>query len=54
VNGRSVLAGLTASMMLLTAAPAIAAPPGSGDKQCTPGQNAQPKPAQKGGTCPPR
>ena len=47
-------AGFTAVMLLGTAAPALAGPPGPGDKQCTPGQNAQPQPGKKGGTCPPR
>ncbi len=31
---------------------ALADPPGPGDKQCVPGQNPQPGPGQKGGTCP--
>lgn len=35
------------------AAPAYADPPGGGDKQCVPGQNSQPQPGQKGGSCPP-
>ena len=46
--------GLTALMTIGWAAPALADPPGPGDKQCTPGQNAQPQPGKKGGTCPPK
>ena len=34
-----VAAGFTAVMLLGTAAPALAAPPGPGDKQCVPGAN---------------
>lgn len=50
------LAGLafTALMIVGSAAPALAGPPGPGDKQCTPGQNSQPQPGKKGGTCPGR
>jgi hypothetical protein len=43
----SVLVGFVAVGL-----PAPADPPGGGDKQCIPGLNAQPHPAQKGGTCP--
>ena len=31
--------------------PALAAPPGPGDKQCIPGLNAPPQPGKKGGSC---
>jgi hypothetical protein len=34
------------------ALPALADPPGPGDKQCIPGLNAPPQPGKKGGTCP--
>ena len=53
---RKKMAGLVfAGMMLIgMAAPALAAPPGPGDKQCVPGQNSQPQPGKKGGTCPGR
>lgn len=47
-------AAIAAVMCLGTAVPAFADPPGPGDKQCTPGQNAQPQPGKKGGTCPGR
>lgn len=43
-----------ALMVVGMSAPALAAPPGPGDKQCVPGQNAQPQPGKKGGTCPGR
>ena len=49
-----IATGFTAAMLLGTAAPALAGSPGPGDKQCTPGQNAQPQPGKKGGTCPGR
>jgi hypothetical protein len=45
-----VIAGFGAAI----AVPAGASAPGPGDKQCVPGQNSQPHPAQKGGTCPPK
>jgi hypothetical protein len=52
---RKALAMVAALVMSLSvAAPALAGPPGPGDKQCTPGQNAQPQPGKKGGTCPGR
>ena len=46
--------GFSALVIVGAAAPALAAPPGPGDKQCVPGQNAQPQPGKKGGTCPGR
>ena len=49
-----VALGFTAVMVVGMAAPALAGPPGPGDKQCTPGQNSQPQPGKKGGTCPGR
>ena len=53
---RKKLAALSFSALVIVgaAAPALAAPPGPGDKQCVPGQNAQPQPGKKGGTCPGR
>jgi hypothetical protein len=44
--------GLLTVVLVGSAAPALANPPGPGSKQCTPGQNPQPQPGQKGGTCP--
>ena len=44
----------SALMVLGAAAPVLADPPGPGDKQCVPGQNSQPQPGKKGGTCPGR
>jgi hypothetical protein len=49
-----VALGFTTVMIVGMAAPALAGRPGPGDKQCTPGQNAQPQPGKKGGTCPGR
>jgi hypothetical protein len=46
--------GFSALVIVGAAAPALAAPPGPGDKQCVPGKNAQPQPGKKGGTCPGR
>lgn len=59
IGGSSVkkrIAGIAfaALMVVGMSAPALAAPPGPGDKQCVPGQNAQPQPGKKGGTCPGR
>ena len=51
---RTIVAGFAVAALLSTAAPALAAPPGPGDKQCVPGKNAQPQPGKKGGTCPGR
>ena len=51
---RLVALGFSALMVVGMAAPVFAAPPGPGDKQCTPGQNAQPQPGKKTGTCPGR
>lgn len=44
--------GLSIGLALGAAAAAGAATPGPGDTQCVPGQDAQPGPAQVGGTCP--
>lgn len=49
---RLIAAALGATLALAAAAPALADPPGPGDKQCKPGQNSQPQPGKKGGTCP--
>ena len=49
-----VALGFTAAMVVGMATPALAGPPGPGDKQCVPGQNAQPQPGKKTGTCPGR
>jgi hypothetical protein len=49
-----IATGFTAMMLLGTAAPALAGPPGGGDKQCVPGHNSQPQPGKKGGSCPGR
>ncbi len=49
-----VALGFAAVMIVGVAAPALADPPGPGDKQCVPGQNSQPQPGKKGGTCPGR
>jgi hypothetical protein len=35
----------------ITAVPAFAGQPGTGDKQCIPGQQGNPHPAFKGGVC---
>ena len=52
---RKLVVGLTTAVMILgPVSAAFAAPPGPGDKQCVPGQNAQPQPGKKGGTCPGR
>jgi hypothetical protein len=51
---RSLVVGFAALAMIAPATTALADPPGPGDKQCTPGQNAQPQPGKKGGTCPGR
>ena len=51
---RIIAVGATVLMSLSIAVPALADPPGPGDKQCTPGQNSQPQPGKKGGTCPGR
>lgn len=37
--------------VLFLGAPADAAQPGPGDKQCVPGQQGNPHPAHKGGVC---
>ncbi len=51
---KAAAVGCAAFMILGVAAPAFADSPGPGDKQCSPGQNSQKKPAQKGGSCPPK
>lgn len=50
-----VLVGTVLISMVGVAVPAMsfADPPSGGDKQCVPGQNPQPQPGQKGGSCPP-
>ena len=50
---RKLMVVMTSAVMVLgPVSAAIAAPPGPGDKQCVPGQNPQPQPGKKGGTCP--
>ena len=50
---RKVVAGGLLLALVGLAAPALADPPGGGDKQCIPGLNGNPHPGFKGGTCPP-
>jgi hypothetical protein len=52
VKRRLVAMAVGAVVALAPVTPAFAPPPGPGDKQCTPGQNSQPQPGKKGGTCP--
>ena len=49
-----IVAFVIAVFAAIAVVPALAGPPGPGDKQCVPGQNSQPHPGQKGGTCPPK
>ncbi|MBW3555339.1 MAG: hypothetical protein KY454_00225 [Actinobacteria bacterium] len=47
------MAAAAAALALVVLAPtaAMADPPGPGDKQCRPGQQGNPQPAHKGGSC---
>jgi hypothetical protein len=46
-----VMGVAVSAMTVGLAVPVSAEPPGPGDKQCVPGQNAQPQPGKKGGSC---
>jgi Spy/CpxP family protein refolding chaperone len=46
-----IAAAIVVGAIGVTAAPAFADSPGPGDKQCTPGQQGNPQPGHKGGTC---
>jgi len=45
------VAVLVMGLVAAAAAPALAAQPGPGDKQCVPGQQGNPHPAHKAGVC---
>jgi len=45
------VAVLVTGLVAAAAAPALAAQPGPGDKQCVPGQQGNPHPAHKAGVC---
>ena len=51
---RKAFAGALVVSVVFVVSPALADPPGGGDKQCIPGLNGNPHPGVKGGTCPGR
>lgn len=45
------IAAIALGLVAAASAPAMAAQPGPGDKQCVPGQHGSPQPGHKAGVC---